>query len=95
MQKTIKFTCQSTKQLKFETYLLNLPRTYAPHHPDRSLVDVWLQHPMGPQACSLSSDAHGNHAGVQQPAIGPQLRVDTDAVSLTVLVDVPPLTLTN
>jgi hypothetical protein len=29
-------TCQSTKQLKFESYLLNLPRTYAPHHLDRS-----------------------------------------------------------
>jgi hypothetical protein len=36
MQKRIKFACQSTKQLKFESYLLNLPRTYAPHHPDRN-----------------------------------------------------------
>jgi hypothetical protein len=36
MQKRIKFAYQSTKQLKFEYYLLNLPRTYAPHHLDKS-----------------------------------------------------------
>ena len=60
-----------------------------------ALVDVWLQRPVGPQVRSLSSAAHGNHAGVQQSAKGPQLRVDTAAVSLTVLVNVLSLTLTN
>jgi hypothetical protein len=35
MQKRIKFACKSKKQLKFESYLLKLPRTYTPCHPDR------------------------------------------------------------
>jgi hypothetical protein len=34
--KKIKFIRQSIKELKFESYILNLPRTYAPRHPDRS-----------------------------------------------------------
>jgi hypothetical protein len=60
-----------------------------------ALVSVRLQRPVGPRACSLSSAAHGNNVGVQQPAKGPQLHVDAGAVSLTLLVDVLPLTLTN
>jgi hypothetical protein len=36
LQKKIKFTCQSTKQLKFENYQLNLPRISSPRHPERS-----------------------------------------------------------
>jgi hypothetical protein len=59
------------------------------------LVGVQFQCPMGPRACSLSLAAHVNHAGVQQPAKGLQLRVDTSAMSLVVLVDILPLTLTN
>jgi hypothetical protein len=44
MQKRIKFVCQSKKQLKFETYLLNLPRTSSTWHPRRSLGQhtVWV-----------------------------------------------------
>jgi hypothetical protein len=34
MQKRIKFACKITKQLKFESYLLNLPKTYSPHQPN-------------------------------------------------------------
>jgi hypothetical protein len=60
-----------------------------------ALVGIRLQRPVGPRAHNLSSAAHGNHAEVQQPAICPQLRVDTVAVSLIVPVDVLPLTLTN
>jgi hypothetical protein len=60
-----------------------------------ALVGVWLQRPVGPRACSLLSAAHGNHVGVQQPSIGPQLCVDTAAVSLTVPIDILPLMLTN
>jgi hypothetical protein len=60
-----------------------------------ALVGIWLQCPVGPRARSLSLAAHGNHAGIQQPAIGPQLRVDTAMVSLTILVDILPLMLTN
>jgi hypothetical protein len=60
-----------------------------------ALVSVWLQCPVGPRARSLLSTAHGNHAGVQQLTIGPQLCVDTVAVFLTVPVDVLPLTLAN
>jgi hypothetical protein len=60
-----------------------------------ALVDVWLQRPVGPRVRSLSSAAHGNHAGVQQPAKVPQLHVDTAAVSLTIPVDILPLTFTN
>jgi hypothetical protein len=60
-----------------------------------SLVGIWLQRLVGPRARSLSSVAHGNHSRVQQPAKIPQLRVDTAAVSLTVLVDVLPLMLSN
>jgi hypothetical protein len=60
-----------------------------------ALVDVWLQRPVGPRARSLSLVTHSNHAGVQQPAKGPQLRVDAGAVSLVVPADVLPLTLTN
>jgi hypothetical protein len=48
MKKRIKLACQSTKQLKFESYLLNLPRTYAPQHlgrcPGRHTASV----PSGP-----------------------------------------------
>jgi hypothetical protein len=58
-------------------------------------VSIRLQCLVVPRVCSLLSAAHGNHAGVQQPAKGPQLRVDVGAVSLTILVDVVPLTLTN
>jgi hypothetical protein len=36
-----------------------------------ALVGVQLQRLVEPQAHSLSSAAHGNHAGVQQPAKGP------------------------
>jgi hypothetical protein len=36
MQKRIKFVCQSKKQLKFETYLLNLPKTSLLWHHERS-----------------------------------------------------------
>jgi hypothetical protein len=60
-----------------------------------ALVGVRLQCPVVPRACSLLSAAHGNHAGLQQLAKGPQLRVDAGAVSLTVPVDVLPLMLTN
>jgi hypothetical protein len=60
-----------------------------------ALVGVRLQRPVDPRACSLLSAAHGNHAGVQQPAVGPQLYVDTSAVSLVVPIDVLPLMLTN
>jgi hypothetical protein len=59
-----------------------------------ALVGVWLQCPVRPRARRLSSVAHGNHAGVQQPAKGPQLRVDASTVPLAILVDVLPLTLT-
>jgi hypothetical protein len=60
-----------------------------------ALVGVRLQWPLGPQARNLSSTAHGNHARVQQLAKGPQLCVDTIAVSLAILVDALPLSLTN
>jgi hypothetical protein len=60
-----------------------------------ALVGVRLQQLVGPRARSLSSAAQGNHAGVQQLAIGPQLHVDIAAVSLTVPVDVLPLTPTR
>jgi hypothetical protein len=60
-----------------------------------ALVSVWLQRPVGPRACSLSSTTHGNHVVVQQPAKGSQLRVDVGAVFLTALVDILPLTLAN
>jgi hypothetical protein len=60
-----------------------------------ALVDIRLQCPVVPRVCSLSSAAHGKHAGVQQLAKGPQLRVDAGAASLTIPVDILPLTLTN
>jgi hypothetical protein len=60
-----------------------------------ALVNVLHECRVGPQARILSSAAHGNHAGVQQPAKGPQLRVDTTAVFQAVPVDIRPLTLTN
>jgi hypothetical protein len=60
-----------------------------------ALVSVRLQRPVGLQARSLSSAAHDNHAGVQQPAKGPQLCVDAGVVSLAVPVDVLPLILAN
>jgi hypothetical protein len=60
-----------------------------------ALVGVWLQCPVGPRACSLSSTMHGNHAGVHQLAIGPQLHVDIATVSLAIPVDILPLMLTN
>jgi hypothetical protein len=50
---------------------------------------------MGPLVCSFSSAAHRNYGGVQQPTKGPQLRVDTTAVSLAIPVDVLPLPLAN
>jgi hypothetical protein len=59
------------------------------------LVGIRLQRLVGPRVCSLSSAAHGNHAGVQQPAKGPQLRVDAGVVSLVVRVVILPLTLAN
>jgi hypothetical protein len=55
-----------------------------------ALVDVQLQRSVGLRARNLLLAAHGNHAGVQQLAIGLQLRVDTAVVSLVVLVDVLP-----
>jgi hypothetical protein len=76
MEKGIKFTCQSTKQLKIESYLLNIPRTYVPRYPNRNPGLCTASVLVGPRARSLSSAAHGNHAGVQQPAKGPQLCVD-------------------
>jgi hypothetical protein len=94
MQKRIKFTCQSTKQLKLESYLLNLPRMHGSIL-SGALVSVWLQRPVGQRACSLLSIAQSNHVGVQQSAKGPQLHVDAGAVSLTAPVDVLPLMLTN
>jgi hypothetical protein len=36
LQKRIKFACQSKNQLKFEIYLLNLPRTSSPRYLGRS-----------------------------------------------------------
>jgi hypothetical protein len=48
-----------------------------------ALVGVRLQRPVGPRACSLSSVAHDNHARVQQPAKGPQLRVQSIETCLT------------
>jgi hypothetical protein len=60
-----------------------------------ALVSVRLQRLVGRRACSLSSIAQSNHVGVQQSAKGPQLHVDTGAVSLTAPVDVLPLMLTN
>jgi hypothetical protein len=60
-----------------------------------ALVSVRLQRPLGARVRSLSSAVQGNHAGVQQLAIGPQLRVDTAAMSLAIPVDVLPLTLAN
>jgi hypothetical protein len=95
MQKRIKFASQSTKQLKFETYLLILPRTSLPQHPKRGLDWHTTSTPVGPRACNLSSTAHRNHVGVQQPAKGPQLHVGTGAVSLAIPIDVLPLTLAN
>jgi hypothetical protein len=95
MKKRIKFTCQSTKQLKFETYLLNLRRTYAPHHPDRRPGRCTASVPIGSTSAQPVVAAQSNHDGVQQPAIGPQLRVDTSIMSLVVPIDVLPLTLAN
>jgi hypothetical protein len=60
-----------------------------------ALVGIRLQCPVGPLARSMLSAAHGNHAGVQQLTIGPQLCVDTTMVSLAIPVDVLPLTLAN
>jgi hypothetical protein len=60
-----------------------------------ALVDIRLPCPVVPQACSLSSATHGNHARIQQSAEGPQLRVDEAVVSLTIPVDALPLTLAN
>jgi hypothetical protein len=91
MQKRIKFACQSTKQLKFESYLEHLCHGIL----KVALVNILPQCPVGPRACNLSLAAHGNHVGVQQLAKGPQLRVDTGVVSLVVPVDVLPLKLTN
>jgi hypothetical protein len=45
--------------------------------------------------CILLLVTKGNHAGVQQLAKGPQLHVDTGAMSLDVPVDILPLMLTN
>jgi hypothetical protein len=60
-----------------------------------ALVGVQLQHPVGPRARSLLSTAHDNHARVHQLSKGPQLRVDTGAVSLAILADILPLPLAN
>jgi hypothetical protein len=60
-----------------------------------ALVGVWLQRPVGPRAHNLLSATHGNLAGVQQLAKGPQLCVDTTMVSLAVPVEVLPLMLAN
>jgi hypothetical protein len=60
-----------------------------------ALVGIWLQRPVGPRVRNLSSATHGNHTGVQQPTIGPQLRVDIAVVSLAGPVNVVPLMLTN
>jgi hypothetical protein len=60
-----------------------------------ALVGVWLQHQVGPRTRSLSSATHGNHVGVKQPILGPQLRVDITVVSLIVPIDILPLMLTN
>jgi hypothetical protein len=60
-----------------------------------ALVGIRLQRPVGPRGHSLSSDAHGNHAGVQKLAIGLQLCVDEATVFLTIPVDVLPLMLAN
>jgi hypothetical protein len=60
-----------------------------------ALVGVLLQRPVVPRACSLSSASHGNHAGIQQSAIDPQLRVDAGVVPFTIPIDGFPLTLTN
>jgi hypothetical protein len=72
MQNRIKFAAQTINQLKFESYLLNLPRTYAPHHPDMN------------SGRHMTSVPSSNHAGVQQLAKGPQLCVDAGAVSLII-----------
>jgi hypothetical protein len=45
--KKIKFACQNTKQLKLESYPLNLPRTYVPRHPERSLGRCTASVPSG------------------------------------------------
>jgi hypothetical protein len=50
---------------------------------------------MGPQAHNFLSVTHVKHAGVQQLTKGPQLHVDTTAMSMTVPVDILPLPLTN
>jgi hypothetical protein len=60
-----------------------------------ALVGVRLQRPVVARACSMLSAAHGNYVGVQQLEKGPQLHVDAGAVSLTIPVDVLPLTLLN
>jgi hypothetical protein len=60
-----------------------------------ALVGVRLQRLVGPRARNQSSTGHGNHAGVQQPAIDPQPCVDAAVVSLIVPVDILPLMLTN
>jgi hypothetical protein len=95
IQERIKFACQSIKQLKFEIYLLNLPRTSSSRHHGRSLVDVLPEHPLGPRACNFSSAAHVNHAGVQQLTKGPRICGDARAVALAITVDILPLPLAS
>jgi hypothetical protein len=50
MEKRIKFACQSTKQLKFESCVLNIPGTYAPRRLDRSLGRHMASMPSGPMS---------------------------------------------
>jgi hypothetical protein len=56
MQKRIKFACQSKKQLKFEIYLLKLPRTSSPWHPGRSLGRRTAWVPSGSMSVQLPID---------------------------------------
>jgi hypothetical protein len=55
IQKRIKFTSQSIKQLKFEIYLLNLLRTSSLRHPERS---------PGRRTASASSGSTGTMPGI-------------------------------
>jgi hypothetical protein len=95
MQKRIKFACQSKKNKKLKFIYYTYPEHIRHGILKGALVGILPECPVGPWACSFSSAAHLNHAGVQQLTKGPQLRVDTHAVPLAIPVDVLPPPLTN
>jgi hypothetical protein len=59
------------------------------------MVGILREHPVSPRTCNYLSVTHVNHAGVEKATKHHQLYVEMRMVSLTIPVDVRPLTLTN